>query len=66
MSWATGVARVLHDNGPTIIVSCPHCKGRHKHGRGMAGSRNVAAGCHAGHSRCRSYAIPAIPKPADA
>lgn len=56
-SWARGVARVVAVNGPTCTVACPHCSQKHQHPRNFIGSRQVVAGCHAGWSRCREYAI---------
>lgn len=60
MSWSTGVAPIIGTTGRTIRVHCPHCGQRHTHGRNMAGSRHILAGCHAGPGRCREYAIPAL------
>ena len=55
--WATGVAHVISEDGPKIAVRCPHCGDTHIHPRNFVGSRHVVAGCHAGHSRLREYAV---------
>lgn len=57
MSWSTGVAEVIAVDVRMVTVACPHCGKSHSHGRGMLGSRSIAAGCHAGWSRCREYRI---------
>lgn len=57
MSWSSGVAEVIGVDGRSVMVACPHCAQTHSHGRGMLGSRSIAAGCHAGWSRCREYRI---------
>ncbi|MEX3644473.1 hypothetical protein ABFW11_03050 [Mycolicibacterium porcinum] len=51
------MAEVIRKTARGVIVNCPHCKGRHQHGRGMLGSRAIAAGCHAGPGRLREYRI---------
>lgn len=56
-SWASGVAEVVRHVARGVIVKCPHCGGRHQHGRSMVGSRSIAAGCHAGPGRLREYRI---------
>lgn len=55
--WATGIAEVVSIRGALVTVACPHCGLKHVHGRGMLGSRSVAAGCHAGPNRLREYRI---------
>lgn len=60
-TWLHGIAPVVGITGRTIRIQCPHCGHRHTHGRNMAGSRHILAGCHTGHTRCREYAIPDLP-----
>ncbi|MGW4097121.1 hypothetical protein [Mycobacterium sp. NPDC004974] len=56
-SWASGVAEVVRRVPRGVIIRCPHCGGRHKHGLGVLGSRSIAAGCHAGPGRLREYRV---------
>lgn len=56
--WQGGLAEVVEVKGAVIVVQCPHCGGKHTHGRQMLGSRNAVAGCHAGPRRLREYRIP--------
>lgn len=57
-SFQFGVAEVTGTSGPFVAVRCPHCHGIHRHDVRYAGSREVVAGCHRGHTACRSYSIP--------
>lgn len=57
-NWARGVAKVISIKRDIVTVSCPHCSKTHSHPRSSLGSKEVVAGCHAGFTRARSYAIP--------
>ncbi|MBZ4618831.1 hypothetical protein GBO18_02360 [Mycobacterium avium subsp. hominissuis] len=59
--WLDGMAEVVAESGGGITVSCPHCGGTHRHSASFRGSKQVLAGCHSGHGRCRVYAIPGEP-----
>lgn len=56
--WQRGVAKVVKVIRDKIVVACPHCPRQHEHPRQSLGSKEVVAGCHAGFTRARSYAIP--------
>lgn len=61
--WATGVATITgYTRNGKINIHCPHCGGDHQHERITAGSHAIVAGCHAGPTRLRQYAIPASPQ----
>lgn len=61
MSWQQKSASIVGSTSQTVTVWCPFEKGvQHTHPRQSAGSRDVVAHCHAGFTRCRSYAIPTI------
>jgi uncharacterized protein (DUF983 family) len=55
--WQTGVAEVVGSTSRGVLVRCPHCGRKHEHSRAFVGSSSVVAGCHAGFSRCREYAV---------
>ncbi|UGT94863.1 hypothetical protein KN246_15850 [Mycobacterium intracellulare] len=59
--WLDGTAEVVSEFGGGITVSCPHCGGRHQHPASFKGSKQVLAGCHTGHGRCRTYSVPGEP-----
>ena len=55
--WSTGVAEIVGTTPRGVKVACPHCNQQHEHTRAVLGSKSVAAGCHAGFSRCREYRV---------
>lgn len=62
VEWVGGVAEVVTESRDSVIVRCPHCGERHRHTETVRGSGQVLAGCHVGHGRCRTYAVPGEPR----